>query len=134
MSEGEDDLRSLINIISCNLQVVNGGFEIGAKSANWKLKKILKGCFTIFYNTPARRDDYIGVTGSTRFSLFFFSTRCAFLISWVIFVTCLILCDIAGGRVTKGNGLQQMQFSWFISKLPCDEYHEFNKFIYFLMI
>ena len=101
VSEGEDDLRSLIIIISCNLQVVNGGFEIGAKSTNWKLKKILKACFTIFYNTPARRDNYIGVTGSTTFSLFFFSTRCAFLISWVIFVTCLILCDIAGWKSNK---------------------------------
>ena len=43
---------------------------------------------------------------------------------------------LEGGRVTKGNGLLQVQFIWFISKLTCNECHEFNKcswFSYFFM-
>ena len=55
VSEREDDLPSLINIGSCNLHVVNGGFKIGAGSINWKLKKILKACSTIFHNTPVKK-------------------------------------------------------------------------------
>ena len=96
VSEREDDLSFLINIGSCNQHVINGGFEIGAKSTNWKLKKILKACFTILHNTPARRDDYISVTVSTTFPLFCCAARYAFLISWMIFTTCLMLCDIGG--------------------------------------
>ena len=41
---------------SCNVHVVKCGFKIGTESTNWKLKKILKACFTIFHNIPARRD------------------------------------------------------------------------------
>ena len=96
VSDREDGLPSHINIGSCNLHVVNGGFKIGAESANWKLKKILKACFTIFHNTHARRDHCTSVTGSTIFSLFFFAARYAFFISWMIFVTCMILCHIGG--------------------------------------
>ena len=68
VSQKEDDLRSLVNIGRCNLHVINGGLKIGAESTNLKLKKILKACFT----TPAGRDDYISLTGSTAFPLFFY--------------------------------------------------------------
>ena len=96
MSEKEDDFPSYINTGSWNLYAVNGGFKVGAERANWKLKKILEAYFTIFHSTSAVKDDYISATGSTTFPLFFCATRYAFLISWMIFVTCMILFDIGG--------------------------------------
>ena len=52
MSERENDLPSLINIGSCNLYVVNGGFKVGAESANWKLNKNLKHVYLYFITHP----------------------------------------------------------------------------------
>ena len=39
------------------------------------MKVILKGAFTIVDDTPARREDYISITGEERFPLFFCATR-----------------------------------------------------------
>ena len=93
VSEKEGDLPPLMNSRSCNLHVVNVTFKIGAESTDWKLKKILKACFTILYNTPTIRDDFV-----SQFQQNFpcSSTRYAFLISWMIFDLCMILCDVGG--------------------------------------
>ena len=39
------------------------------------MKAILKGAFTILHDTPARREDYISITGEERFPLFFCASR-----------------------------------------------------------
>ena len=43
----------------------------GAQKSNWNLKKIIKGCYILFHNIPAGRDDYQSVTGSEKFPLKF---------------------------------------------------------------
>ena len=64
-----------ISFGSCKLHTVNGAFKSGAEASGWKLENILKSCFEIFSNSPARRDDYINITGSTKFPLRFCATR-----------------------------------------------------------
>ena len=69
------ELHQLIDISSCGLHIIHGAFKTGAESTQWELKEIRKGCFRTLYDTPARRDDYISVTGSEMFPLFFCATR-----------------------------------------------------------
>ena len=63
------------NFGSCKLHTVNGAFKSGAEASGCKLENILKSCFEIFTNSPARRDDYINIIGSTKFPLQFCATR-----------------------------------------------------------
>ena len=53
----KDEIASLIDIGSYNFHVIHGEFETGSESANWSLHKILKASFTLFHDTPTRRDD-----------------------------------------------------------------------------
>ena len=48
----------LIDFGSCTLRALNGAFESGTEASGLKLKKMLKSCFEIFSNSPARCDDY----------------------------------------------------------------------------
>ena len=89
MSQREDDLPSLINIGRNNLNVLNS-----AEKDRMKIKENFESCFTIFHKTHSKRDDFISVTVSTTFLLFSCTTKHFFLISWMIFLTCMILCDI----------------------------------------
>ena len=91
MSQREDDLPSLISIGSCNLHVVDG-----TEKEKMEIKENSESFFTMFHRAHARKDDFISVTGSTTFSLFFCTTRHFVFISWVIFLTFMILCDIGG--------------------------------------
>ena len=59
-------LPQVIDIGSCPLHVLHGAFQTGAIAAGWKLKKILCAVFQMFYRAPARRDDYVTVTKSTK--------------------------------------------------------------------
>ena len=67
----ENEKSQLIEIGSCGLHFIHGAYKTGAESTNWKLKKILQGTFTLLHDSLARRDDYISLTGSNTFSLFF---------------------------------------------------------------
>ena len=71
----EDELASLIDIGSCNLHVIHGAFKTGSESTGWNLHKILKGAFMLLHDTPARRDDYFNLTGSSEYPLQFCGTR-----------------------------------------------------------
>ena len=44
-------------------------------SCKWDIVKILKGLYTLFNDTPARRSDYIGITGSNLFRKSFCATK-----------------------------------------------------------
>ena len=70
----EKEQHNLIDIGSCSLHIIHGAFKTGAESAGWNMKAILKGAFTILSDTPARREDYISVTGEEMFPLFFCAT------------------------------------------------------------
>ena len=71
----EDELSSLIDIGSCNLYVIHGAFKTSSESSGWNLRKILKGAFALLHDTPARRDDYFNLTGSSEYPLQFCGTR-----------------------------------------------------------
>ena len=49
--------------------------KTGAENSGWNLKPIFKGVFTILHGTPARREDYISITGEEKFPLFFCAIR-----------------------------------------------------------
>ena len=57
------------------MHTIHGAFKSGAESTNWNAKATLKGAFQFLHDTPARRDDYTSVTGSTQFPLYFCATR-----------------------------------------------------------
>ena len=41
-----------------------------------KIKETLKGGFQLLHDSPARREDYENVSGSTKYPLYYCSTRC----------------------------------------------------------
>ena len=70
-----DEQHQLINIGSCGLHTIHGALKTGAEKANWKIKETLKEAFQVLHDTPARREDYESVTGSTIYPLYFCATR-----------------------------------------------------------
>ena len=69
------ELTGLINIGSCDLNIIHGAFKSGAMSCEWDIAKFLKGLYTLFNDTPARWSDHIDVTGSNLFPKSFCGTR-----------------------------------------------------------
>lgn len=67
--------HSLIDIGSCNLHIIHGSLVTGEKESGWGLKKVLKGAYQIFHDSPARREDYESITGSRLYPYCFCSTR-----------------------------------------------------------
>ena len=61
----EHQLPKLVNIGSCSLHIIHGVFKTGAE-----------GAFHFLHDTPARRDNYLSITGSSKFPLFFCATWC----------------------------------------------------------
>ena len=43
--------------------------------SEWKSKKTLKGAFQVLHDTPARREDYVDITVSIVYPLFYCPTR-----------------------------------------------------------
>ena len=70
----EDNFPSLVDIGSCSLHIVQGAFKTGAEKSEWGLKKFLKAAYTILHDSPARREDYESVTGSSKYPLNFCAT------------------------------------------------------------
>ena len=66
----EKDQHNIIDIGSCSLHIIQG-----AESSRQNIKAILKGAFTILHDNPARREDYISITGEERFPLLFCPTQ-----------------------------------------------------------
>ena len=54
----ENEQHQLINIGSCELHKIHGAFETGFEKTVWKMKKILKGAYYVFHDSPAKREDY----------------------------------------------------------------------------
>ena len=49
--------------------MVQGGFQCGVEATGWKLDGLLRSMFYLLRDSPARRDDFTTVTGSTLFPL-----------------------------------------------------------------
>ena len=54
---------------SCSLHVVHERFEKGAKDPGWNLDNTLRSLWQYFHDTPARREDFIQITGRYLFLL-----------------------------------------------------------------
>ena len=57
------------------MHVVHERFEKGAKESGWNLGNTLCSLRQIFHDTPARREDYIQITGSDLFPFRFCQHR-----------------------------------------------------------
>ena len=71
----ETNLSKLVDIGSCDLHTVHGSFKAACEKTEWNIKSLLKSSFQIFKDSPARRDDYISITGSTEFPSQFCAVR-----------------------------------------------------------
>ena len=68
-------MNNLVNIGSYILHVVHGVLKSVTEAEKWNLNAIMKGSFQIFKDSPARREDFISITGSTIFPLQFCPAR-----------------------------------------------------------
>lgn len=76
----EQELKSdfsctLLNTGSCGIHVVHGAFKDGCDAAGWTVQKTLSSLYWLFKDSPARREDYIRITGSSVFPLKFCQHR-----------------------------------------------------------
>ena len=71
----ESDLPVLENIGSCGLHVVSGALHTGVKNSSWPLKKVMMSMFKLFDDSPARRDVYQNINGTSSFPTRFCPTR-----------------------------------------------------------
>ena len=70
----EMELHQLINIGSCGLHIIHGSFKTGIEVTHWNIKITAKGPFQILHDSTPTRADYIRVSRSNIFSLFFCAT------------------------------------------------------------
>jgi len=50
----QENYHSLINIRSCGLHVIHGSLGTGVDASNWGLKKVMKGAYQLFHDSPDR--------------------------------------------------------------------------------
>ena len=65
----------MVDIGSCGIHIIHGAFKFSFEKTSWNMKGIIKGSFVLLHDTPARRADYITITSSELFPLFFCATR-----------------------------------------------------------
>ncbi|XP_041376341.1 uncharacterized protein LOC121388878 [Gigantopelta aegis] len=66
---------SLINIGSCGLHVIHGGFKSACDSVDWDIAGLLRAMHTLFKDTPASREDYEEINGCKLYPLKHCATR-----------------------------------------------------------
>lgn len=71
----EDAEVNPIDLGSCGLHVVNGGFQTGHKASGWHVNAYLRAIYCLFKDSPARRAAYKEITGSSVFPLKFCQVR-----------------------------------------------------------
>ena len=67
----ERNSEELLNIGSCGLHIVHGGLQKGVNESDWKLGHLMRSLWQLFHDSPARREDFGKLTGSTVFPLKF---------------------------------------------------------------
>ena len=48
----------LLDVGSCGLHIVHGAFKHGAEASKWEIASVMQSVYSIFNETPARRDDF----------------------------------------------------------------------------
>ena len=81
VKDSRDELghSKLIDCDTCNLHTVHGAFKAGSEESGWNMKKLLKSCHKILKDSPARCDDFISITGYTKYPLPFCAIRYVFV-------------------------------------------------------
>ena len=59
--------KSLLNTGSCGLHTLHNAFRSGCEASGWDLEDALGSLYYLFKDCPARRHDYISVSGSQEF-------------------------------------------------------------------
>ena len=59
--------KQLLELGSCGLHAVHGAFQTGHKAAEWNVNEVLRSFYYLFKDSPARRADYVDITGSSMF-------------------------------------------------------------------
>jgi len=65
----------IVEFGSYGLHVVHGRFKYGASATGWELDSLLRSMWYVFENSPARREDYMNISGTGKYPLRFCSTR-----------------------------------------------------------
>ena len=60
-----------LHIGSCGLHIVHGGLQKDVNESGWKLGHLMRSLWQLFHDTPARRENFVKLTGSTVFPLKF---------------------------------------------------------------
>ena len=71
----DSGISALLDFGSWSLHIVNSVFQRGTEQSGWNVKKTLKSAWEWFHDSPARRDDYETLTGSTTFTVAYCATR-----------------------------------------------------------
>ncbi|KAJ8043765.1 hypothetical protein HOLleu_11016 [Holothuria leucospilota] len=66
-----EELPGMLNIGSCGLHIVHGSLQKGVTASGWNLASLLRALWQLFHDTPARREDFFQITGSSIFPLQF---------------------------------------------------------------
>ncbi|XP_043468991.1 uncharacterized protein LOC122503272 [Leptopilina heterotoma] len=69
------DSPKLLELGSCGLHGVNGAFKTGIKKTEWNLDAFLRASYNLFKQVPARRGDFVKITGCKEFPLKFCQVR-----------------------------------------------------------
>jgi hypothetical protein len=64
---GSPEDPKLLEFGSCGLHVIHGAVKTGHGSTHWNLHGFLRALYYLFKNSPARRSDYVAITGSNVF-------------------------------------------------------------------
>ena len=67
--------EKVIDIGTCGLHVMHGAFKCSIESTDWNIKETLKGSHQLLHDIPARQADYVSLTQSSEYPLFFCATR-----------------------------------------------------------
>ena len=71
----ENAFHSIIDIGTSSLHTVHRSVKTAIDKSNVKIEETLKGGFQLLHNSPAKREDYGSVSGSTKYSLHYCATR-----------------------------------------------------------
>jgi hypothetical protein len=64
-----DANNRLLHTGSCGLHIIHNAFKKGEAASGWAICDILSSLYKLFKDSPARREDFVNVTGSDKFPL-----------------------------------------------------------------
>ncbi|KAJ8031243.1 hypothetical protein HOLleu_27914 [Holothuria leucospilota] len=67
--------KKLLNLGSCGMHVMHNAFRCGCQACGWNLEESLQSMHSLFKDSPARSEDYISITGSSKFPSLFCKHR-----------------------------------------------------------